>query len=218
MNTRPLMRFGVLLAAWLMAIGSGPCAFFKPAEPERGGSGRPIPTDFSTPTAALGTLARGMEDKSGNGQNVYLSALAESTEASSGDGRGFHAFFDVRDMIEVPPHDPDWTRELEPSVYNLLVQRYSLPFEMTWEPYEPAGNETGTVDDSLLHRKYRIVAVSSVGNTITRNTIAVGAADLSFVKSQRDLGKWVIATWQDFRAIGSDSALVTLGHRRLESR
>jgi DNA-binding beta-propeller fold protein YncE len=159
-----------------------------------------------------------MVDKTANGQAVYLTAFADSSAVSVGDGRFYRAFFDPRDLIERPPHDAEWTKELEPYAFNYLVTRNSLPFEMTWEPYEPAGNETGGPDDSLLHRKYRIVAVDQRTNNVTRTTLAVGAADLQFVKSKRDAGKWVIATWQDFRAIGADSALVTFGRYRLESR
>jgi hypothetical protein len=217
-SARRLAGGGILLCAWLAATGAiGSCPFFQPETPEKS-VGTPIPTNYTVPTQTLETLARGMADKTANGQNVYMSAFADSSALSVGDGRAYHAFFDPRDVLEQPQHDPDWTKELEPYVYNLLVRRFSLPFEMTWEPYEPAGNETGGIDDSLLHRKYRIVQVDSRGPTVTRTTLAVGAADLQFVRSALDANKWVIATWQDFRAVGSDSALVTLGHRRLESR
>lgn len=217
-NTRNLSRCGILLIAWLAATGAvGTCPFFQPTDPETP-TRAPIPTNYSVPTQTLQTLALGMADKTSNGQNVYLSALADSSAVSVGDGRGYHAFFDPRDLIEKPLRDPDWNKELEPYVYNYLVQKYSLPFEMTWEPYEPAGNETGGPDDSLLHRKYRIVQVDRHNNVVTRTTIAVGAADLQFVKSARDAGKWVIATWEDSRSIGADSSLVTLGRWRLESR
>ena len=217
-SARRLSGFGILLVGWLVATGAiGACPFFKPTAPETPDR-PPIPTNYSVPTQTLETLARGMVDKTANGQNVYLSAFADSSAVSVGDGRAYHAFFDPRDLLEHPQRDPDWTKELEPYVYNLLVQRNSLPFEMTWEPYEPAGNETGGTDDSLLHRKYRIVTVDKRNNVVTRTTLAVGAADLQFVKSTRDAGKWVIATWQDFRSIGADSSLVTLGRWRLESR
>ena len=218
MSARRLTRLGILATAWLLATGAvGGCPFFKPTEPEIPNR-PPIPTDYSIPTQTLATLARGMVDKTANGQTVYLSAFADSSAVSVGDGRFYRAFFDPRDLIEAPPHDAEWTKELEPYAFNYLVTKNSLPFEMTWEPYEPAGNETGGPDDSLLHRKYRIVAVDQRTNNVTRTTLAVGAADLQFVKSKRDAGKWVIATWQDFRAIGADSALVTFGRYRLESR
>jgi hypothetical protein len=216
-NRRTLSRCGLLLAAWLLATASGPCAFFKPAEPE-GFNSRPIDTDYHDPTHTLLTLARGMVDKTGNGQTVYLSTFAESTATDPLDGQAYRALFDVRDLEEQHEQDPFWTRELEGFVFNYLVQHFTLPYEMTWEPYFEAGNESGSLVDSLLHRKYRIVTVSQVGATTTRTTIAVGLADLYFVKSKREPDKWRIATWQDFRALGADSAFSTLGLRRLQSR
>jgi hypothetical protein len=215
-SARRLIRCVVLLAAWLMATGAmGGCPFFQPTEPERPNA-PPIPTNYSDPDKTLETLALGMEAKTGNGPNVYLSAFAESSAISVGDGRGYHGFFDPLDLAQDPLRDPDWNRELEPYVYNLLVQRYTLPFEMSWEPYQQGGNDVIGATESLLHRKYRIETVSRIGTTLTRTTIAVGAADLTFVKSPRN-GNWVIAVWQDFHAIGED-AFVTLGLRRLNSR
>jgi hypothetical protein len=215
---RRLSGCGILLVAWLVATGAvGTCPFFQPTAPETPNR-PPIPTDYSIPTRTLETMARGMVDKTSNGQDVYMSTFAESSAVSVGDGRAYHAFFDLLDLVG--HGNPDWGREEEPSVFNSLVQHYSLPFEMTWEPYEPAGNETGGGDDSLLHRRYRIVQVARTGNTIIRTTLAAGAADLHFVRSLRDPSKWVIAIWQDYHAADeSDSAqVVTLGRRRLESR
>jgi hypothetical protein len=174
--------------------------------------------DYSTATRALESLAQGIEDKGvSNGSDVYLRAFADSTPTEIRDGRAYHAFFDPRDLHAFPGWDPsrDWNRSLEQVVYANLVRKSSAPYEMTWEPYEPAGNETGSADDSLLHRKYRIAQVLFGGQ---RSTIAVGAADLYFVRSVRDPGRWVIALWQDYRAVGIDSAGVTLGSRRLETQ
>jgi hypothetical protein len=213
-NARRLIRYGILVAAWLMATAMGPCAFFKPTEPETPNR-PPIHADYSTPTAALQTLARGMADKNqSNGQDVYMAALADSPAVGTGDGRAFHALFDLRDLAEDPwPYD--WTREFEPQLLRKLYLDHPSPFEMTWEQYAPAGNETGTADDSLLHRKYTVVQLISTGNTVRRDPIAVGAADLYFVRSQRNTNNWVIAIWQDARI---DSGQVTLGKRRLETQ
>jgi hypothetical protein len=211
------MVCGVLLGAWLSATGAiGTCAFFQPAAPEIPNK-PPIPTDYTVPTQTLLTMARGMVDKTGNGQNVYLSAFADSSALSVGDGRAYHAFFDPRDLSTFTG-DPNWDKELEPFVFNSLVQKYPQPFEMTWEPYQPAGNEFGGADDSLLHRKYKIVQLTRSGSTITRVPLAIGAADLQFVRSVRDPSKWVIAIWQDSHTVDADSSQVTLGQRRLETR
>ena len=215
---RRLTRFAGLFAAWLMATGEiGTCAFFKPTAPEAPNR-PPVPADYSTPTHTLETLARGMADKNqSNGQDVYMAALAESSSVDVTDGRSFHALFDLRDLID-HPWAYDWTREFEPQVLRDLYLKYPSPFEMTWQPYEPAGNETGGIDDSLLHRKYQLVQVITNGNTQRRDPIAVGAADLYFVRSLRNPTKWVIATWQDARTVDADSAQVTLGKRRLETQ
>lgn len=89
---------------------------------------------------------------------------------------------------------------------------------MTWEPYGPLGNETGSADDSLLHRKYTIVQLVSNGSRARREIIAVGAADLYFVRSAHKPGRWVIAEWQDYRVFGPDSVGPTLGSRRLDTQ
>ena len=179
---------------------------------------RPVVTYYTDPTHTLGTLAAGMVDKNhSNGDEAYLGGLADSSTVSSVDGRAFHAFFDARDLDGHPwPHD--WTRELEPQLLHDLFAKYSSPFVMTWEPYEPAGNESGSADDSLLHRKYTIVQLVRNGSTTRREIIAVGAADLSFVRSAHKPGRWVIAQWQDYRALGPDSVGPTLGSRRLETQ
>ena len=219
---RRLTSCGLLIAAWLSATGAfGTCNFFKPADPESPNR-PPIIPDYSTPTATLQTLAKGMVDKNGsNGQDIYLSALAESTSDSRSDGRAYHAFFDLRDLIERPSWDRnrDWDRDLERVMYADLVRKYTSPYEMTWEAYEWAGNESGTPDvDSLLHRKYKIVQVIGTGESITRSPVAIGAADLYFVKSPNAANRWVIARWQDFHTVDADSAQVTLGKRRLETQ
>jgi len=218
MNVRKLADFGIILAAWLMATGAlGACPFFQPTAPEV--SDRPaIIPDYSTPTLALQTIARGFVDKGSDGRSVYLGAFAESTLANRLDGRAYHAFFDLRDLIQHPSWSGDWTKDFEPFVYDDLVSDYPSPFEMTWEPYRPAGNESGGLNDSLLHRKYRLVQVVQTGNTIRRDPLAVGAADLYFVRSERDVNKWVIALWQDYHTADADSGAVTLGKRRLETR
>jgi hypothetical protein len=176
-----------------------------------------IVIDYTAPTRTLETLAKGIEDKNRtHGVDAYMGALADSFLGNSGDGRAFHAFFDIQDIAEHPwPYD--WTREFEPLLLRDLFLRYPGPFEMTWGPYEAAGNETGTADDSLLHRKYTLVQVTTTGTTVRRDVIAVGAADLHFVRSARTL-RWVIAQWQDYHTIDADADGPTMGRRRLETQ
>lgn len=216
MSARGLTRLGILVAAWIAATGAaGTCAFFKPTAPESPDR-PPIIGDYSTPTSTLQSLARGLMDKNlSNGQAVYMDALAESSAISTGDGRAFRAFFDARDLSDLPWNGV-WTKELEPQLYQHLLVRFTFPYEMTWEPYPPAGNETEGVDDALLHRKYTLVQLVKSGNTVNRTPIAIGAADLYFVRSARNRDNWVIATWQDARTAVGDT--VTLGKLRLETQ
>src|SRR5262249_20746363 len=180
---------GILLFAWFTATGAiGTCAFFKPTEPEPPTNKNPIIPDYSSPTMTLETLAKGVADKSqSNGQTVYLDGFADSTGADGApDGRAFHGFFDLRDLQARPTWDRnrDWNKPLEPVMYSALVRLFSNPYEMTWGPYERSGNESSpNGNDSLLHRKYTIMQVVKSGNTVTRSPVAIGAADLYFVKS-----------------------------------
>ena len=215
-------RCGILVLAWLTVTGAvGDCAFFKPAVPESPNK-PPIIPHYDTPTLTLQTLAKGIEDKSqSNGQSVYLGAFAESTAASTGDGRAFHAFFDPRDLQEHPtwPRTGDWNKELEPLMYADLVRKYSNPYLMTWHEYQPNGDDDVGADYALLHRKYKIVQVAKNGTTTDTLPVAIGTADLYFVKSTRAANKWVIAKWQDWHTRNDpDSAQVTLGKRRLETQ
>ncbi len=56
------------------------------------------------------------------------------------------------------------------------------------------------------------------GGSVDALPIAVGAADLYFVRSPAAPGRWVIALWQDYHTVGADSAQVTLGKRRLDTQ
>jgi hypothetical protein len=216
-NPTRTARFCILLAAWISATGAiGTCDYFKPATPETPNR-PPIIADYSSPTLALETIAKGIEDKStSNGQEVYMGAFADSS-LTGGDGRAFHAFFDPLDLRDHPSWDPnrDWNRDLERVLYSDLVRRYGNPYQMSWEPYEPAGNESGSGTDSLLHRKYRIMQVLPGG---ARSPVAIGAADLYFVRSQITTSRWVMVHWQDYHTLDADSAQVTLGKRRLDTQ
>jgi hypothetical protein len=215
-NRRNLTRCGIVLAAWLVATGSGPCAFFKPTEPEIGKRVDPIIPDYSTPDKTLETLARGMVDKGrSNGQDVYMAGLADSTL----DGRAFYAFFDPRDLIEHPWAYGDWTRDFEPQLLYDLYHKHTNPFEMTWEQYQPGGNDELHPDFVIIPRKYTLVQLVTNGNTVTRSPIAIGAARLTLLRSNRNSADWVIAIWQDIRTADADSAQITsMGRRRLETR
>lgn len=221
---RRIARLGILIVGWLAATGAiGNCEFFRPAVPETPNAA-PIEPHYETPTLTLETLAKGLVAKnSSNSQDVYLDALAESSAVSVGDGRAFHAFFDPADLALHPTWDPDrdWNKALETTFYNIFISRVGVgnDWQMTWGPYEPAGNETGSDVDSLLHRKYTLVQLVRNGNTVTPSPIAVGVADLYFVKSLiGTTPKWVIARWQDYYPENADPAQVSMGKRRLENR
>ena len=215
----------LLFLAWITAIAVlAGCNYFKPTDPEQPANLDPIIPDYSNPTLTLQTIARGIMDKSQtNGQDVYMGAFAESSliATTPGDGRGFRAFFDPLDDRDDPNWDSrldDWDRGDEPRVYSGLVRLYSYNYEMTWGPYREAGNESGSLDDSLVHRQYRIDAILRNTNSgaITRLPVAVGRASLNFVRSASTPNKWVVATWSDFRVPGPDS--ITFGKRRLDNK
>src|SRR5262249_27637738 len=144
----------------------------------------------------------------------------------AGDGRAFHAFFDIQDLQEHSTRrdrNRDWNKDLEPLMYYALVRKYTYPYVMTWAPNEacPQGNcnDIENATDALLHRKYRIVQIAKRGTTTDTLPVAIGAADLYFVKSASAANKWVIAQWQDFRIAGSDTAdIATLGKFRLDTQ
>ena len=217
-NVRRLAGCGILLGAWLSATGAlGTCDFFRPAVPESP-TRKPLIPNYSTPDSTLRWLAKGIEDKSGsNGQDVYMGAFAESTLANPGDRRAFYALFDVRDLLDQPNWDPNriWNKDLERVMYSDLVRKFANPYVMTWELYAPPGNESGGTDDSLLHRKYRIMQVTAGGDS---SPVAIGAADLHFVRSRDAANRWVIALWEDFHTRDPDSDQITLGKRRLETQ
>ena len=199
----------LLLGLWVLApAGCGDSLPFVPG----------IVADYSSPTATLLTIEKGIEDKGAtNGQAVYLGAFADSLPVG-GDGRAFHAFFDPLDLATRPSWDPnrDWNKDLERVMYLDLAGKFVNPYEMSWEPYEPAGNDTGSDTDSLLHRKYRIRQL--VGSAGMRSPVAIGAVDLYFVRSTGTPNRWVIASWQDYRTLDADSAVITLGRRRLDTQ
>jgi hypothetical protein len=212
----PWTGIGLACLAWLAVTGAlGPCAFFRPAAPERPQKTAIIP-DYSIPTRVLETIARGIADKNGtNGQDVYTGAFADSLPTGT-DGRAYHAFFDLADLDAHPSWDRnrDWTRDLERTFYGDFIQLRSAPYEMTWQVYAPAGNDKGGERDSLLSREYRVYQIISG----TRRIIAIGVADLYFVKSAVTTNRWVITRWQDFRAPDARADSPddqTLGARRL---
>jgi len=217
---KPVAGIGIALLVWTTSTGAfGQCNFFKPAEPERPHQ-TPIVPDYSSPTMTLQTIARGIADKNAtNGQAVYVGALADSLPTGT-DGRAYHAFFDSTDLARHQSWDPnrDYNRTLEGTFYGDFVQLRTTPYEMTWEVFEPHGNDTGSASDSLLHRQYKVYQVISG----SRRLIAIGVADLYFVKSPAAVNRWVITRWQDFRSpdarpdISQDEA--TLGSRRLDKQ
>jgi hypothetical protein len=215
-------RGAALLAlVWLMSTGLfGQCEFFKPTSPDRPTAKNPIFPDYTSPTLTLETLRLGIVDKNGsNGQDVYVRAFADSLPTGA-DGTNFIANFDVSDLDQSPRWDRGgvWSRGLEQAFYVSFVTLFSLPYEMTWEPYEANGNDSGTNSDSLLHRQYKIYSVASG----TKSLIATGVADLYFVKSPGTANRWAIRRWDDM--ISPDARPtqfpdeVSLGLRRLRTQ
>jgi hypothetical protein len=197
----------LVLLAWLSATGAlGNCNLFKPADPP---TGTPVRPDYSTPDRTLATIAAGIADKDlTNGQEVYIRAFADSAK----DGSPFNVRFDPADLDAHPTwvRTNVWNRDQERSFYKFLVGRNPWPYQVTWERYEPNGNDT----DSLLHRKYSIDLIISG----TKLRTFTGAADIYFTRSASADSLWVIRHWQDSRIPENSTAIITLGFVRLDRR
>lgn len=211
----------LLALVWLMSTGLlGQCEFFKPTSPERPSDRSPIIPDYTSATRTLETMRLGVVDKNGtNGQDVYVRAFADSLPTGT-DGASYLANFALSDLDRYPRWDRGgvWSRALEQAFYVSFVQLRSLPYEMTWELYEANGNDSGTDSDSLLHRQYKIYQVASG----TKSLIAIGVANLHFVKSPGTANRWAIRRWDDMISpearptqFGDE---VSLGSRRLATQ
>ena len=218
---RRLPRFALLALAWLAATGHvGMCDLFRPATPERGGTGNVILTNYTDPDSTLATMARGMAAKA-DGRDAYMGGVADTIR----DSRSFTATFDPAVLARynsqpnaVPGYDP-WTTDLERTVFLNFIQYKSGEYAMTWGPDTFNPIDDRQPDSAVLHRSYQITARLDPTTTLI---IAVGYADLTFVRTAS--GRWAITRWDDRvdpaygGANPSNPDQVPYGWRRLTQR
>jgi hypothetical protein len=217
---RRLPRLLLLGLTWLAATGHiGMCDLFRPATPERGGTGTLIHTNYTDPDSTLGTMARGMAAK-GDGRDAYMGGIADTVR----DARSFTATFDPAVLARynsqpgaVPGYDP-WTTDLERTVFLNFIQYKTTEYAMAWGPDNSNPIDDRQQDSAVLHRSYQITTQLSSSTLI----IAVGYADLTFARTPS--GRWVITRWDDRvdpaygGANPSNPEQVPYGWRRLTQR
>ncbi len=182
----------VLVVAGLLATLAG-CGLFKPDVPE-GSGGNIYEKHYETPDSTLASMAIALEAKGdGNAKDVYAGALADTLPTGS-DPRAFHAFFDIEVYRQQPAPivGPDgWDRQHELDFYDRLSAYLPYVYDMTWikGPGEVDPPLTGTITDAF-RRSYVLRAIHTGGN----DTIAIGTADLYFVRSGTN---WLLFRWDD---------------------
>jgi len=217
-----LRRWLSLGLAWLtLAAFSGGCdGLFRPATPEQPTNSTPISTDYSEPDATLQTLALGLEAKGQNGgTEAYLGAFADER----GDGRPYHAFFDVADSalrVQSGGTVTPWTLAREQTFYAKFINNIhpSDRLHMVWQLDESNPDGDPTTPDRTIHRKYTVFAIQA-DTTVAPAVVSAGFADLTFYLSPQQ--HWVITIWNDRidPANGvnpTDPERLTIGRRRLE--
>jgi len=191
-------RIAALLACFVCASGvlAGCTNLFAPRTPERP-SQEGVPTNYSVADSTLETMARAIEAKAGgNARSAYLGALA----VSQTDGHDFYAYFDpaaaARWQAVTGGTLPDpWGLDREEIFFGHLSGLRGQRYDFAWlvDVDHPNDEDLGPTQ-RLLHRQYVLTALpEGVG---APDTIAIGYADLTFIKSQT-ADKWVISRWQD---------------------
>lgn len=211
-------RLPILAAAWLLTTAAlGPCALFKPAEPEEPTGGALI-GDYSAYDSTLATMRRAVEAKGvQNSRQLYLDALA--TEAEAGAGEGFRASFDpltvsryqAQGGVNVPSR---WQRTEEERFLDVLVARnQGSGYRMTWQRYPEGGDETIGDARVTVFRRYDILLVeTSTGGT---QPYASGWATLTLVRAGTS---WRLVEWVDGELTSAPPNTSSFGLLRLESQ
>jgi len=211
-----LLVVPLLAATLLLPIG---CVNpFEPADPEPP-SGAGVPENFETPEDLLLTVELALSDKSPNGADAFLHAMAESTAVGD---RAFRAFYDpgVKSLwLSVPTRiaPEPWDITLERGLHSYLTT-VRLQAEYTFQFTADNVSQIDVIapDTALVHRKYTLYASVSGGED---EVIAVGFCDLSL---EFENNRWFIFRWNDRvdPSIGvnpADTDQRTFSWRRLES-
>ena len=195
---RLVLRLGALPLAALLALPVGCVNPFQPASPEAP-SGAPVIEDFKTPFKVLETMQAGIENRTINGANAYLHALADSTAAGD---RAFRAFYDpaVKSSWEsanqLSAPEP-WDLRLERNLHSKLSEirpTYNYTFQWDLDPASPSDDDPNAAPDDTVqfHRHYTLFAAPTGGEN---EIIGIGFVDLSFQKESS--GRWSIFRWHD---------------------
>lgn len=186
----PSLAWG--LAALLLLGG---CNLFQPRTPQPPLQQGGIVANYSLPAATLETMARAIEAKAaGNSLDAYAGGLADSIDA--GDDENFIAFFDpavAAALGRTPPAiwGPDLEKQLFTHLPELSTNRYTLVWNLD---IQHPNDEDPAPNVKILHRQYVLTATAE--GSSNSETLAIGFADLTFIKSKSG-DRWVIARWQD---------------------
>lgn len=218
---RRLMRLALLALVWGTLTGgvfSGGCHLFTPAVPETP-TGPPIVVDYTTPEAALRTMARGMAGKA-QGQQAWLGAFADP---SRGDSVDYVCVFDPADLAYYQQVcqctvSPDWRGvRREDQFYTAYIglrpnEEYSVVFDsLDTDPDQPPVDHK-----AIRYRHYEVSATDP--DSRTRLVIGIGIARLTFTEVAAN--HWAISRWEDQvdPEVGvnpTEEYMLTLGRRRM---
>ena len=181
----------LLSAAWVVAG----CDTFKPRRPEAP-LGPPLSVSYAAPESTLDTMRRGVEDRTQQGVNAYMNALADSAK----DNHAFYAFFDT-DVLKRwqtinPGRTPPaaWSVDHERNFITIFMNSVITKSSVTMDWLPGLNPDQPGPTGGLYFRKY-VVYTYSQETGDPDDTLAIGYAALTF--AQVSASRWVITRWQD---------------------
>jgi hypothetical protein len=181
---------------------------FTPATPQAP-TGTPVLENFSWPDSVLRTMSDAYMNHSASGRSAYYDALADSFSATHAPG--------VPGLFLNPP--TSWDLRLEKLLYDYLGAQYAgYTYSFTWKKDDSVPDDAYTDEGggyATRHMSYELLAINPDGTLLY--TVAVGNADLVFVKRS---GRWQLYSWADRLSLGGNAADTdhpSMGWRRLDS-
>jgi hypothetical protein len=210
---RPRRRaIGAGLVGLLPLLLLAGCDMFRPALPEMGGTGTSIIANYSSADSCLRYMKLGIEAKA-KGQELYIGALADTTV----DRAGFRAWFDpaVERLFTFRPDA--WLLANERDFFNDFITKRPYPYLMEWQRDTLNWDDRGDAQ-AVLHRHYQVFSIEPRQGGQDLLLIAVGYADLYFIKVSPS--RWALRRWDDRvdPAVGAqpqDSWQQSFSYRRL---
>jgi hypothetical protein len=209
---------GASLLILLLLLLAG-CDMFRPALPEIGGKGPSVIANYSSPDSCLHYMKLGIEAKA-KGQELYIGALADTTVDKVA---GFRAWFDpaVERLFTFRPDQ--WVLANEREFFNFFLMVRGYPYLMEWQPDTLNSDDRADLGGgtyAVLHRHYHVFSVEPTQQGQDSLLIAVGYADLYFVKISPS--RWTLRRWDDRvdPAVGAqpaDDLQRSFGHYRLKA-